>query len=281
MSFFYNTLVFCEKDLKCEKDLHLNIGIRTNYILSFFLTRQFLLIFSRSFFSKRYQNGSNHHMPVTTWPALGFLHYNQLYFKETQQWMTGNLIKFNESRRCKPVDLPLIVSVSSVFQSDFISSRVLGVNIDKHTTIQWQIRFSFRISFYNLRKITSIRKFLSRCPLQKAQNAAAHVIAGARLRDPMTSHLWAIHWFPMSYRVHLRIPVLTFQCLNGWRVGKHCQPWAMISPACLWTVCKSQFSPPSARVKRMGREPLPTMLLLYGSSGPILFAPCLHCRTYV
>jgi hypothetical protein len=67
---------------------------------------------------------------------------------ETKQWMTYNLIKFNESKtnalvvhskssRCKTAALPLIVGESSILPSD--SVRNLGVILDKHLTMQQQI----------------------------------------------------------------------------------------------------------------------------------------------
>ena len=173
---------------------------------------------------------------------------------ETKQWMTENLIKFNESKsdalvvhskssRCEPAVLPLIIGESPILPSD--SVRNLGVILDKHLTMQQQIGSVCRTSFYHLRRITRIRKFLSRpaaaqlvsafvlshidygnsllaglpasrlYSLQKAQNAAARVVTGARRRDPMTSHLRDLHWLPISYRIDFKIAVLTFRCLNG------------------------------------------------------------------
>ncbi len=90
---------------------------------------------------------------------------------ETKQWMTDNLIKFNESKtdalvvqskssRCKPAALPLIVGESSILPSD--SVRNLGGILDKYFTMQQQIGNICRTSFYQLRRIAKIRKFLSR-----------------------------------------------------------------------------------------------------------------------
>jgi hypothetical protein len=127
--------------------------------------------------------------------------------------MRDNLIKFNESKTdalvvhsksswCKPAALPLIVGESSILPSDSVLN--LGFIVDEHLTN------ICRTSFYQLRRIAKIRKFLSRpaaaqlvsafllshidygnslladlpatrlYPLQKAQNAAACVITSAR-----------------------------------------------------------------------------------------------------
>jgi hypothetical protein len=90
---------------------------------------------------------------------------------ETKQWMTDNLIKFNESKtdalvvhskssRCKPAAFLLIFGESSILTSD--SVRNLGVILDKHLTKQQKIGNICRTSFYQLRRIAKIRKFLSR-----------------------------------------------------------------------------------------------------------------------
>ena len=202
---------------------------------------------------------------------------------ETKQWMTDNLIKFNEAKtdalvvhskssRCKPAALPLIVGESSILPSD--SVRNLGVILDKHLTMQQQIGSICRTSFYQLRRIAKIRKFLSRpaaaqlvsafvlshidygnsllaglpamrlYPLQKAQNAAARVITGARRRDPMTAHLRDLHWLPISYRIDFKIAVLTFRCLNG------CAPSYLSS-----LLSRQRIANPSGRVLRSSVVP--------------------------
>jgi hypothetical protein len=81
-------------------------------------------------------------------------------------------------------------------------------------------------------------------PLQKAQNAAARVITGARRRDPMTAHLRDLHWLPISYRIDFKIAVLTFRCLNG------CAPSYLSS-----LLSRQRIANPSGRVLRSSVVP--------------------------
>ena len=178
----------------------------------------------------------------------------------------------SKSSRCKPAALPLIVGESSILPSD--SVRNLGVILDKHLTMQQQIGSICRTSFYQLRRIAKIRKFLSRpaaaqlvsafvlshidygnsllagipatrlYPQQKTQNAAARVITGARRRDPMTAHLRDLHWLPISYRIDFKIAVLTFRCLNG------CAPSYLSS-----LLSRQSIANPSGRVLRSSVVP--------------------------
>jgi len=173
---------------------------------------------------------------------------------ETKRWMSDNLIQFNDqksdalvcyskSSRLKPTDIPLSLGEASISPSDAV--RNLGVTLDTHLTMQKHIGKVCSSAFYHLRKIAKIRKHISRAaaaqlvsalvlsnidygnsllaglpdnrlyPLQKAQNAAARVVTGARRRDPMSRHLKDLHWLPISYRIDFKIAVLTWRCLNG------------------------------------------------------------------
>ena len=215
--------------------------------------------------------------------------------------MADNKIRFNDQKtdvlvickkasRRKLEDLPLVIGYASITPSAFV--RNLGVTIDCHLTMQQQINTTCRNSFYQLRRIVKIRKFLSRSactlvfafvlsqidygnslfaglkakrlePLRKVQYAAARVITGARRRDPMTNHLRDLHWLPIPYRIDFKIAVLTFRCLNG------CAPSYLSSLISLRSA-NSQSTrtlrssvlpltlydlvPPSARVETHGRR---------------------------
>ena len=140
-------------------------------------------------------------------------------------------------------DLPLVIGDAPITPS--ASVRNLGGTIDCHLTMQQQINTKCRNSFYQLRRIFKICKFLSRSAciqlvsafvlsqidygnsllagvkanqfehLRKVQYAAARVITGARRCDPTTNHLRDLHWLPIPYRIDFKIAVLTFRCLNG------------------------------------------------------------------
>ena len=51
--------------------------------------------------------------------------------------------------------------------------------------------------------------------VQRVQNSAARLVAGARSYDSITSILWSLHWLPTAYRCHFKIFILTFKALHG------------------------------------------------------------------
>ena len=241
--------------------------------------------------------------------------------EETKGWMADNKIRFNDQKtdvlvickkasRRKLEDLPLVIGYASITPSAFV--RNLGVTIDCHLTMQQQINTTCRNSFYQLRRIVKIRKFLSRSactlvfafvlsqidygnsllaglkanrlePLRKVQYAAARVITGARRRDPMTNHLRDLHWLPIPYRIDFKIAVLTFRCLNG------CAPSYLSSLISLRSA-NSQSTrtlrssvvpstlydlvPPSARVETHGRRAFTNYAPLLWNKLPVSVRSC-------
>ncbi len=51
--------------------------------------------------------------------------------------------------------------------------------------------------------------------LQLVQNAAAHLLTGARQREHITPILASLHWLPVHFRVHFKILLFVFKSLNG------------------------------------------------------------------
>lgn len=49
--------------------------------------------------------------------------------------------------------------------------------------------------------------------LQLVQNAAARLLTGTRKHIPPV--LASLHWLPVPFRVHFKIHLFTFKCLNG------------------------------------------------------------------
>jgi len=47
------------------------------------------------------------------------------------------------------------------------------------------------------------------------QNAAAHLITGARWRDHISPVLWQLHWLPVRQRVQFKLAMLVFKALHG------------------------------------------------------------------
>jgi hypothetical protein len=180
--------------------------------------------------------------------------------------------------------------------------------------MQQQINTKCRNSFYQLRRIFKICKFLSRSAciqlvsafvlsqidygnsllaglkanqleaLRKIQYAAARVIIGARRRDPMTNHVRDLHWLPVPYRIDFKIAVLTFRCLNGFAPSYLSSLISLRSANSQSIRTLRSFVVPSTPydlvtllhvLKLMAEGRSPTMRLLYGINYRCLSAPAL------
>ena len=173
---------------------------------------------------------------------------------ESRQWAATNRLKFNDGKtdamiasscysRIKPAPIPLMVGDTLIFPSPTV--RNLGVTFDSHLSFDAQIRGVCKTSFYHIRRIARIKKFLSRpsiilliysfvfshldyCnslliglpssgidKLQRVQNCAARLVTGARKCDPITPHLKALHWLPVRQRTEFKVSLFMFRCLNN------------------------------------------------------------------
>ena len=107
------------------------------------------------------------------------------------------------------------------------------------------INLTCKSSFYHLRNIARIRKYLSLQSaetlvhafisskldnynsllyglpkllidrLQAVQNASARLIMLSKKRDHITPILRQLHWLPISSRINFKIILLAFKCLHG------------------------------------------------------------------
>ena len=51
--------------------------------------------------------------------------------------------------------------------------------------------------------------------LQAVQKAAARLIVGARMFDPVSYILCDLHWLPVRQRITFKLCVLAYKCLHG------------------------------------------------------------------
>ena len=172
---------------------------------------------------------------------------------ETKQWAATNRLKFNDGKtdalvayssyaRKKPSLIPLVVGDSSIYPSSSVCN--LGVTIDPHVKLDAHIRNVCKKAFFHLRRISRIKRFLSRSSLirliqsfvfshldycnsllaglpdtsikrlQNVQNSAARLVTGAKRFDHISTHLIALHWLPVAQRIDFKISLLMFRCLN-------------------------------------------------------------------
>ena len=168
-------------------------------------------------------------------------------------WMDVNELKLNHDK----TEIMLIHSKyhTRPFFSSFTmgnekltttaNARSLGVVIDDNMIFDVHISDICRSSFYQLRNLSKIRKYLTResseiamhafitskldycnsllygCrkmqlkKLQYVQNTAARIITRTRKFDHITPVLADLHWLPVSYRIVFKILLLAFKSLNN------------------------------------------------------------------
>ena len=172
---------------------------------------------------------------------------------DVNSWMESNKLSLNASKTeamlitspfySLPDSLPtsIIVNNSNIKFSESLSS--LGLTIDSHLSMQTYVLNVCRLAYYELRRISSIRHFLSTsatkalvcsfelsrldycnsllagCPqylidkLQRVQNNAARLVLRARRRDHATPLLSSLHWLPINSRIQYKICSLTYTSL--------------------------------------------------------------------
>jgi hypothetical protein len=122
--------------------------------------------------------------------------------------------------------------------------KYLGVKLDQSLTLKEHISSKCGLAMANIRKIRSIRNYLSvevcnqivvalvishldyanalyyglpRCKLvklQRMQNVAAKLVLGRRRMDSSRQSLADLHWLPIEYRIRYKICLLVYKCLN-------------------------------------------------------------------
>ena len=168
--------------------------------------------------------------------------------------MDSNKLKLNaEKTEVMKVGMPsrldLIDSDSIVLEGHTIqfqsSVKYLGVKLDSSFSMHPHISSVCQACFLELRRISTIRKFLSRgavqtlvCAtvisrldycngtfiditskelnrLERVQNAAARLILKKRKRDHITPLLRELHWLPVKARCEYKIAVLAYRYFDG------------------------------------------------------------------
>src|SRR6056300_91499 len=167
--------------------------------------------------------------------------------------MTTNKLKLNQDKTellfFSSKYSPQKIIPSLQFGSEIIKpsthARNIGVIFDTHLTMACHINNICKSSFYHLRNIAKIRKFISfqttetlvhsfvsskldNCnslllglpnklleKLQFVQNAAAKVINLSRKQEHVTPILINLHWLPIKSRIEYKTLLLTFKALHG------------------------------------------------------------------
>ena len=173
--------------------------------------------------------------------------------RDIDEWMIRNYLKLNQdktdlvviSSRFHPMPDIGHITVGSECIAPCDSVRNLGVQFDSIFSFEEHIKNICKSSFYHLRNIAKIRKYLSQdtceilvhafisskldhcnsllhglpkyllARLQAVQNAAARVVTLTPKHDHMTPILINLHWLPVEFRITFKVLLLLYKALHG------------------------------------------------------------------
>ena len=157
-----------------------------------------------------------------------------------------DIIAFSSKQNYESVkNLSIVIHVDDVVVPVKTDVRDLGVYFDTCLTMENHVNHVTRQCFMHLRNIAKVRQFLT-CDalqsliramvtsrldygnallcgiferlttgLQRVQNYAARLIAGASRGDHITPLLVSLHWLPIKFRISYKVLVLVYQAIHG------------------------------------------------------------------
>ena len=180
------------------------------------------------------------------------LHSMQSCISDVKAWSTANMLKLNDSKtelmlvtskRSKHLhNLPTSITIGNAQIPFKHSVKNLGLTLDCHLTMNAHVSNIARTCYYELRRLASIRRFLTRTAtatlvsafvlsridycnsllfgstndvtshLQRIQNYAARVIFRLPMSSSITIHLKSLHWLPVKVRSTYKIACLCYHC---------------------------------------------------------------------
>ena len=173
--------------------------------------------------------------------------------RDIDEWMIRNYLKLNQdktdlvviSSRFHPMPDIDHITVGSECIAPRDSVRNLGVQFDSIFSFEEHIKNICKSSFYHLRNIAKIRKYLSQdtceilvhafisskldhcnsllhglpkyllARLQAVQNAAARVVTLTPKHVHITPVLINLHWLPVEFRITFKVLLLVYKALHG------------------------------------------------------------------
>ena len=170
-------------------------------------------------------------------------------------WMTQNKLQLNDEKTelllacpkkfLNHPSLPTFLEIGNTSVPFSSSVRSLGVNLDPTLSFQQHISNVCRSAYLELRKISSVRHFLSAeatttlvCAfifskldycnsllaglpkhlihrLQRIQNNSAHLVCKSSKFEHVSPLLHSLHWLPVSDRIDYKISSLTHSAICG------------------------------------------------------------------
>ena len=174
--------------------------------------------------------------------------------EDVYSWMAHNWLKMNGDKtqaivigskhlRAKMPPFTLVVAGSSILPSQSVCN--LGTTFDSEMSMDGQVNSVVQKSMGQIRRIGSIRQFLTTSStqllvqafvssrldfsnsllgglsglhlskLQKVQNTSARLVTKTKRIEHITPVLNSLHWLPVKYRIEYKILLLTFKALIG------------------------------------------------------------------
>ena len=173
---------------------------------------------------------------------------------DVKQWMTDNKLKLNDDKteailfRKKTVtsaSLPQSIQICNSEISFSDHARNLGFTVSSDMSLDKHISLVCRSAYFELHRISSIRKFLTiqitntlicafvlskldycnsllaNCPqnlldkLQKVQNAAVRLIFQVKKTEHITPLMKKLHWLPIHQRIKYKLACHCYNFFNG------------------------------------------------------------------
>ena len=174
-------------------------------------------------------------------------------FLDIKNWMTENKLKLN-SDKTEALLVGTRQKLASLSVTDLqlgdatvpFSSTVksLGMFLDSTLSMQPHISFLIKTCFFHLRRIATIRRYLTpeACTklvitllfsrldycnsllaglpaasiqgLQRVQNCAARLVLKKKKSDHISPLLYSLHWLPIQNRILYKLASLCYKCLN-------------------------------------------------------------------
>ena len=183
------------------------------------------------------------------------LHSMQSCISDVKAWATANILKLDDKKtelmfvthkRTKHLDnLPTSITIGNAQIPFKQSVKNFGFTLDCHLTMNAHVSNIARTCYYELRRLASIRRFLTSTAtatlvsafvssridycnsllfgsthdvtshLQRIQNNAARVIFRLPKSSSITTHLKSLHWLLVKVRSTYKIICLCYHCHNS------------------------------------------------------------------
>ena len=154
------------------------------------------------------------------------------------------MILITSKHNQKSLPLPFTVDLNGTSIHLYSTVRNLGVTLDQNLSFQQLVSRTCQICYFELRRINSIRHYLSQdalktlisafvlsridycnsllagCPkqlihkLQKVQNNSARLVCRTPKSDHINNVINALHWLPVEQRIEYKLLLLAFKSVN-------------------------------------------------------------------